>query len=83
MTTRSTKRYAARYFNSNNVAVAIIAIASYIDNKLFDWSAYIGGSRKVEREQDCLKEVEDYGCKLSINDAQYFFPDLPIEKYRE
>jgi len=73
----------ARYFNSNGVAVAIIAVANYFDECLFDWSTYIGGSTKVEREQDCIEEVANHGCKLSRNDAQYFFPHLPIEKYRE
>lgn len=75
-------RKVARYYNSNGIAVAIVAVATYFDNQLFDWAAYIGGSTRVEHLEDTVREVAEYGAKLSPEDATYFFPDFPQNLYR-
>jgi len=73
----------ARYYNSNNVAVAIVAVVNYHDGELFDWAAYIGGSTRTFLEEHCVAKVVKCGCKLTVADAAHYFLRLPIEKYRQ
>lgn len=65
------KVYPLKYWNSNGVAVAIVAVANYVDGELFDWAAYIGGTTKTEHEEDAYDEVTQYGCKLDVHLAHY------------
>ena len=80
------KMYRLRYWNSNGVAVAIVAVANYLDGDLFDWAAYIGGTTKVWDEEDAYDEVARYGTKLDIHLAHYLVehsPTLTKETYRQ
>ena len=81
------KIYHLGYWNSNDVAVAIVAVANYIDGELFDWATYIGGTTKTWNEEDAYDEVAQYGCKLDANLAYYLarrsaYP-LTKETYRQ
>ena len=78
-----TKRLCARYANSHGVAVAIVAVVNYYQNELFDWAVYWGSSTQTYRQEDCVKDVADFGEKLLSEDAAYFFPGLDITRYRE
>lgn len=73
----------ARYYNSNGIGIAIVAVATYYDGEIFDWAAYIGGSSwGAEREEWAVEEAAKTGCKLPKGDAEHYFPTLPIERYR-
>jgi hypothetical protein len=73
----------ARYYNSMGIGVAIVAVVNYYEGELFDWAAYIGGSKKgAEREEWCTEDVAAHGCKLSRADAMHYFPELDIGRYR-
>jgi len=81
------KMYPLGYWNSNGVAVAIVAVANYLDGELFDWAAYIGGSTETWNEQDAYSDVAQYGCKLDVHLAHYLasrsaYP-LSKETYRQ
>lgn len=72
-----------RYYNSNGIGTAIVAVVNHHDSEVFDWAAYIGGSRRgARREEWATEDVAKSGCKLSRIDAVHFFPDLPKERYR-
>lgn len=75
------------YWNSNGVAVAIVAIANYAEGELFDWAAFIGGTTRTWNEEDAYDDVAEYGLKLDVNAACYFakrnaYPFLVKECYR-
>jgi len=74
----------ARYYNTGGFACAVVASLNFIgqNEELFDWTAYIGGGGRTQRERDALKWVADYGAKLSREDACYYFPALPRELFR-
>ena len=82
------KIYSLGYWNSNDVAVAIVAVANYLeDGELFDWAAYIGGTTRTEHEEDALEDVTKWGCKLDRYLASYLarrsaYP-LPVECFRD
>ena len=76
------EKLTARYYHSNGFAVAVVASVSYGKEKLLDWAAYIGGTDRTWREQDAVDWVAKRGDKLSREDARYYFPSLPINKYR-
>lgn len=76
------RTFIARYENTGSIAIAIVASASYWEGELFDWAAYIGGTTDTWSEEAAIKTALDYGNKLRAEDAQYYFPDLPIERYR-
>lgn len=64
-----------RFWNcGGGTQVAIVASIT----RGVDWAAYVGADRS-SREDDTLHHVAERGCKLSENDARYFFPgiDLP------
>lgn len=79
-----TKYRTARYYNSHGIGTAIVAVVNHKeDGDVFDWSAYIGGSsRGARRETWAVEDVARSGCKLSKRDAQFYFPELPPEKFR-
>ena len=62
-----------RYFCANGFSLAIVASIT----KNIDWAAYIGADQS-RREEDTLDFVKAYGCKLSEEDARYFFPDIEL-----
>jgi hypothetical protein len=67
------------YWNQNG-AVAIVAK----EGGAADWAAYIGGpSPLVRSEEDTVRWVCQKGAKLSREQAHRWFPQLPIEAYRE
>lgn len=73
-----------RYGNANEFAWAIVAVSTLDKNgDLILWSAYMGGNDLVNREFDCVEWVAAKGNKLLRADAEYFFPYLPIERYRQ
>ena len=66
-------KYEARYFNANGYATAIIASVT----PGVDWAAYIGGC-PPQSEDVGLAFVAEHGCKMSEDDARYFFPDFDL-----
>ncbi len=62
-----------RYFCANGFSLAIVASIT----KDIDWAAYIGANQST-READTLHFVLACGCKLSEEDARYFFPDIDL-----
>lgn len=73
----------ARFVNSGGIAMTIVAVLSYNDGRLMDWAAYWGGSR-FSKEIEVCHDIAEYGCKLSREDAFYFFKgkQFPKKKYR-
>lgn len=68
------------YWNQNGLGIIIVAIEGYAD----DWAAYIGAANwKGASEEESIRYVCERGCKLSRNKAAAWFPNLPIERYRE
>ena len=63
----------ARFWNQGGLQIAIIASIT----KGIDWAAYIGGDHSWT-EDETLKTVAEYGCKLSAEDAKYFFPNITL-----
>lgn len=64
----------ARYYNANYYATAIVASIT----EGIDWAAYIGGTDHTVPEEEAVRYVRDYGCKLSEADARHFFPDIKL-----
>ena len=73
-----------RYWNANGFAGAIVAVLTLgsCSDDLIDWSAYIGGCDLTSRAEEAERWVAKHGNKVSREDAEYYFPDLPIELYR-
>jgi len=60
--------------------VAIVAI----EGAIADWAAYIGSTDAVDTsEEDTVRWVCRRGSKLSREQSHRWFPQLPIEAYRE
>ena len=73
--TERTSQYEARFWNCQGKQVAIVACVT----EGIDWAAYIGtDAPNSYDEQSTLLYVADWGCKLSREDAQYFFPDIKL-----
>ncbi len=65
----------SRFWNCRGKQIAIVACIT----KHVDWAAYIGtDAPDSHTEDDTLKYVAKYGCKLSKEDAQYFFPEIKL-----
>ena len=62
------------YCNSNHHACAVVAVIT----TGIDWAAYINGCDVHATEADCVREVADYGAKLSESNARHFFPDIDL-----
>jgi hypothetical protein len=74
----------ARYGNANGFAFAVVASVMFHENgDLLDWAAYWGGCDLTQRKEDAVRWVHHHGNKLSLDDAQHYFPDIPIVYYRE
>lgn len=69
------------YWNCNSNATAIVAI----EGGAADWAAYIGAteSRGSTSMEETVRWVCRKGAKLSREQAHRWFPQLPIEAYRE
>ncbi len=73
----------ARYTNANGFALAVIATITFDDDgEMIDWAAYWGGCDQTKREHDCYEWVRKNGNKMSLEDACYFFYELPGCLYR-
>ena len=62
------------YRNSNRHACAVVAVIT----TGIDWAAYINGCDVHASEADCVREVADYGAKLSEATARHFFPSIDL-----
>ncbi len=73
-----------RYGNSNSFVSAIVAVITPdTENEIIDWTAYMGGSNRCQKKVDGIRHIADStGNKISREDAEHFFPDLPIRLYR-
>ncbi len=66
------------YWNANGAGIAIVAV----EGGVADWAAYIGAD-DGQRTEECVEWTIRRGCKLSRDQAHRWFPQLPIEAYRE
>ncbi|KKM82293.1 hypothetical protein LCGC14_1320990 [marine sediment metagenome] len=66
------------YWNANGKGICIAAV----EGGAADWAAYIGADDGM-RTEDCVEWTKRHGCKLSRKQANRWFPELPIEAYRE
>ena len=66
------------YWNANGKGVCIAAV----EGGIADWAAYIGADDGM-RTEECVEWTIRRGCKLSRKQANRWFPELPIEAYRE
>jgi hypothetical protein len=74
----------AEYWNVHGIGIAVVAVVHYFEEAVFDWAAYIGGSpRGAMKKQYAVEDAFQYGEKLSERQAHFFFPHLPIKKYRQ
>ena len=68
-------KYEARFWNHGGKQLAIVACVT----EGVDWAAYIGTDAPYSRtEVDTLRYVAEWGCKLSKEDANYFFPNIDL-----
>ena len=64
---------ASRYWNSNGLPVAIVAV----EGGMQDVAAYIGGDPDPgATEEETLQRVREYGAKLGKDEAMRFLPAL-------
>jgi DUF971 family protein len=73
--------YRARFYNCGEYAVAIVAVVNYHNDVIYDWAAYIGYGTS-QQEEKCYAYVAEHGNKLNHEDAFYYFPYLPQNKWR-
>jgi len=66
------REIAHRYWNSNGIGIAIVAIRGYAG----DWAAYIGAEPLGWAEQDAVDKAAECGEKLSEALAQAIFPTI-------
>ena len=66
--------YEGRYWNNQGKNIAIVACVT----EGIDWAAYIGTETESTSELECLCYVAKWGCKLSAQDARYFFPEVKL-----
>lgn len=66
------------YWNANGKGICIVAV----EGGIVDWAAYIGAD-DGQRTEECVEWTVRHGCKLSRTQAHRWFPELPIERYRE
>jgi hypothetical protein len=71
-----------RQWFGNGGAVGITAVIHYIDGDLFDWTAYIGAAPSDIREFKLHETVAKRGDKLGHQEACFFAPDLPSERWK-
>jgi len=65
----------ARFWNQSGKQMAIVACIT----KGVDWAAYIGTDASDSYDEDgTLRYVAQWGCKLSREDARYFFPKIKL-----
>ena len=64
----------ARYWNTNGIAIAIIAIIT----EDIDWAAYVGATDMIDYKDDTLQWTAHWGAKLWESDARHFFPNMDL-----
>lgn len=67
-----------RYWNTNGMAIAIVAVIT----EEVDWAAYIGATTETMHEEEAIEWTRKWGAKLSGNDAHHYFPNIELA-YRE
>ncbi len=73
--TGGSKHFEGRFWNSQGKQIAIVAVV----NEGRDWAAYIGTDAPLSfKEIDTCKWAAKYGCKLQIQDAKHFFPEIKL-----
>ncbi len=69
-------------WRSGRETVGIVAYKTALhDPKLEQWCAAIGPATTGSETYDA-QQIAEWGCKLSWQEAQVFFPRLPIKKYK-
>jgi len=64
-----------RFWNDGGNHIAVVACIT----KGVDWAAYIGTDAPHSSSEDnTLRYVADYGCKLLQKDAKHFFPEIKL-----
>jgi len=63
---------AHRYWNSNGIGIAIVAIRGHVE----DWAAYIGAEPIGWAEQDAVNAASECGEKLGEKLARAIFPTI-------
>jgi len=63
---------AHRYWNTNGIGIAIVAVRGMVG----DWAAYIGAEPTGQHEHDAVEAAEQYGEKLSESHAHFLFPSI-------
>lgn len=72
------KHFEGRFWNCQGKQIAIVACIT----EGIDWAAYIGtDAPNSYHEDNTLRYVAKWGCKLLENDARYFFPSIKL-RYR-
>ena len=69
-----------RSWYANGMGVQIVAVEGAAN----DWAAYIGGVAYTDPEGAAMEWVGRHGCKLSEEEATFFFPHIASSdlKYR-
>lgn len=62
-----------RYWNTNGMQIAIVAVVSPSG---FDWSAYIGATKGARREEETVAWAVENGAKISRKLAEFLFPGV-------
>lgn len=63
-----------RYWNTNGVAIAIVAVIT----EEVDWAAYIGATKETMYEEEAVEWATKWGAKLSRSDALHYFPNIEL-----
>jgi hypothetical protein len=62
-----------RYWNCGGTGIAVVAVIT----GGVDWAAYIGADQSY-KEMDTAEHTINWGCKLSVQDARYYFPNMEL-----
>lgn len=80
------KTYGVWYQNLGDHAIGVAAVATYYNEELMDWAAYIGATDNTHTDQAAYDCAASNGNKLTEREAEFFtvyYRDiLPINKYR-
>jgi len=69
------QEFEGRFWNCQGKHIAIVAVVT----KSIDWAAYIGSDAPNSwQEKATLSYVAAKGCKLTEEDARYFFPEIKL-----
>jgi len=65
-----------RSWYANGMGVQIVAVEGAGTPTARDWAAYIGGVSYSDPEDEAMKWVRQHGCKLTKEEAEFFFPHI-------